>query len=367
MWCRELSNGKFQYNEIYTDYATGKRKQVSVTLDKHSKQAENIAREILRKKIGVKRAPENKDIRLGELYTLYLEEQKHTVKESTFARNVYAKKALLNLIGAEKIVNKLRVGDIRHVMLASGKEPSTCNELIARLKALINWGNRNGYINNADLSANLHPFPAPSRREKVSDKYLEGEELKELIGAMRALHWRLLTTFLALSGLRVGEALALFVTDIEGDVIHVTKTANLSTGNLTTTKTESSTRDVPIQLELQEVINEIHAMREDMLADMGATSDYFFCQPNGTPLEYRSYHKYLKNVSAKALGRSVSPHVLRHTHASLLLQEGLTVDEISHRLGHNDSKITKEIYLHLTDRLKKKEAERIKAVRLIPK
>ena len=69
-------------------------------------------------------------------------------------------------------------------------------------------------------------------------------------------------------------------------------------------------------------------------------------------MNYYTYNKYLKENALKAIGRSITAHTLRHTHASLLLAKGIDVDTISRRLGHEDSRITKEIYLHVTKDLK---------------
>ena len=66
----------------------------------------------------------------------------------------------------------------------------------------------------------------------------------------------------------------------------------------------------------------------------------------------------------KAIGRSITPHTLRHTHASLLMEQGIDIDSISKRLGHNDSKVTKEIYLHVTQKLESKRNEQLKAIKI---
>ena len=58
-------------------------------------------------------------------------------------------------------------------------------------------------------------------------------------------------------------------------------------------------------------------------------------------------------------------HALRHTHASLLLAEDVSIDTISRRLGHENSQITKDIYLHVTEKLKKADNATIKNLKLI--
>ena len=73
----------------------------------------------------------------------------------------------------------------------------------------------------------------------------------------------------------------------------------------------------------------------------------------------------MRENSQKVLGRKITPHTLHHTHASLLMEQGVDIDSISRRLGHADSRITREIYLHVTQKMKERDNERIKEVKLI--
>ena len=72
----------------------------------------------------------------------------------------------------------------------------------------------------------------------------------------------------------------------------------------------------------------------------------------------------MRHASETCLGRRVKVHALRHTHASLLLAEGVSIDLISRRLGHENSKITREIYLHITEKLKKRDNEILRGINL---
>ena len=71
----------------------------------------------------------------------------------------------------------------------------------------------------------------------------------------------------------------------------------------------------------------------------------------GEHLQIAGYEKYLRVTSEKLLGRHVTPHMLRHTHASLLAANGMTIDEIARRLGHGKSEITRRIYIHVTKKV----------------
>ncbi len=83
------------------------------------------------------------------------------------------------------------------------------------------------------------------------------------------------------------------------------------------------------------------------------------------PISYYAYNKYLQRVARDTIGRSITPHTLRHTYASLLMEQGVDIDTISARLGHANSKVTREIYLHVTEKLKEKRNAEMKEVKLI--
>ena len=65
------------------------------------------------------------------------------------------------------------------------------------------------------------------------------------------------------------------------------------------------------------------------------------------------------------LGKALTPHVMRHTHVSLLAESGVPLETISRRLGHSNSKITREIYLHVTQKQEQKDRERIAQISLL--
>lgn len=90
-----------------------------------------------------------------------------------------------------------------------------------------------------------------------------------------------------------------------------------------------------------------------------------FVGTNGNRINFFTYNKYLKGIAENILHRNVTPHMLRHTHASLMLESGIDMDSIARRLGHSDSKVTKEIYLHITKKLQDKENEKIKNVKIL--
>lgn len=372
MWIELTSAGKYKYVEEYTDYMTGKKKRVSTTLEKNTAAAKRTAAEVLRKKIDQKlqepALAQNPDLTLSQLVEKYQLYQQKTVKESTYRRNFYQCKALIKILGKDVIVNRLTANYIKERFLLSGESPSRLNERRVRLFALLNWAYENDYLADVGFLKKCKPFQEKvTHREKIQDKYLEPDEVNTLLKSMDSKKWVLLTQFLILSGLRIGEALALNQQDIDfsGKVIHVTKTYDANNKVITTPKTLCSIRDVYMQPDLEPICKKI--LLNTRLENMayGNRSDLFLCNRNGNPVNPFSYNKYLREHAEKAIGRRITAHALRHTHASLLLANGVSIESIARRLGHENSKVTREIYLHITEQLVQRDNEQIKKAHLV--
>ncbi len=369
MWVEQTKEGKFKFVERYTDYLTGKQKKVSVTLDKNTAQTRKLAQASLNAKIfdrlkGTSQ-PEKKSLTFEQLISLYREDQLRTVKKSTYQRNYFASNSFLNMFGRETLVSRFNARYIRDILLSTGKPSGTLNEHLSRLKAILRWGYKNDLIQDVSYLAKLEPFKDVPHREKIQDKYMELDEVRVLLENMRITKWRNLTEFQILSGLRIGETLALSIRDVDlkERLIHVSK--NYDSNNkiiYDSPKNSSSIRDVFIQDELFPLCKKLR--KEALMQRMITGCDHFF-QDEGKLLEYYSFNSYLKDQTKKSLGRALTTHALRHTHVSLLAEQGVSLDVISRRVGHEGSQMTKRIYLHITKKMKEQDYQRLAAIRIL--
>ena len=87
-------------------------------------------------------------------------------------------------------------------------------------------------------------------------------------------------------------------------------------------------------------------------------SDLVFCHPDGKPLD----PGVVSHTFAKVLKKAGLPHIrfhdLRHSHATLLLKDGIHPKIVSERLGHANIGITLDTYSHVLPGLQEKAAER---------
>ncbi len=135
---------------------------------------------------------------------------------------------------------------------------------------------------------------------------------------MEEPHWQQLTQFLALTGMRCGEALGLQVDDV--DILNKTIHIRGSLSSVT-----------------------------------------------GKPLEYYAYNKYLRNLASRVLDRDheTTTHIMRHTHVALMAAQGVSLEAISRRLGHSDSKITKQVYFHVMEQMRERDNAEFEKVKLL--
>ena len=378
MWCELQKNGTVKYCERYTDSLTDKVKKVTVTMPKASPQNKNKAARILAGKIekAETASPVRSDTTLGELADAYIKSLRlRKRKESTVSTESNVIYSCVSIVGEDVLVDKLSAKYVYDALLGSGKNIKTVNMYIKFLKFAIKWGIKNDYHRNNDILIKLdyvHEESSGTIAESsdITALYLERSEITELLDYFSDNgKWQdyYIAYFLILTGLRIGELIALNDSDVDivGKVIHVSKTFYPRTGYVTSAKTKDSIRDIHIQPELITLIRKIRLWRREALFEHGTMSGLFI--PNvhtGGYLSYQTYLCHIKGASCTTLHKEITPHKLRHTHASLLA-ETMTPEQISRRLGHHDDEITKKIYIHVTQRMKDKDNADVDSISFI--
>ena len=368
----EKRNGNTRYKEKYKHPLTGKTMTVSVTLTgKATRAQEREARKILDEKID--EACEcypcsGRKLTLADVVKRYRIDQKRTVSETSYIRNYHALNTIMKMLGSDVIIDNLNARYVRERFVASGKANGTLNEHMVRLKAFMRWAYRNDYVEDVTWLDKLVPYKNEEKKEILADKYLEAEQLETLLDAMTVKRWHDLTLFMALTGMRSGEAIGLQVKDIDlkNRTIHVRGSYSATTGKLGETKTRLQ-RDVYMQDELYDLCRALDCDRKKWEMATGIRSTFFFSDNEGKPCEYCSFNKYLGKVADEVLDREhkTTTHILRHTHVALMAEQGVSLDAISRRVGHSNSKITKNVYFHVTQKMRQRDNAEFEKVTLL--
>lgn len=91
--------------------------------------------------------------------------------------------------------------------------------------------------------------------------------------------------------------------------------------------------------------------------------DLVLCRENGSPHDPDAVGKlFSRRVGQIATLPKIGLHGLRHTHATLLLEDGVDIKTVSERLGHDSVQTTLELYAHVTPRMRANAAARFGAL-----
>lgn len=83
---------------------------------------------------------------------------------------------------------------------------------------------------------------------------------------------------------------------------------------------------------------------------------YIFCTTKSTPIQISAINTFLRNYVQPKMDtdKKISSHIFRHTHISKLAELNVPLYAIQDRVGHENSKITETIYLHVTKNVRDK-------------
>lgn len=371
MWTEKTKNGKYKHVERYKDPLTNKTKKVSITTEKNTPQARKSAQRFLLAKIDTLLDEKSgSDITLAKLREKWLADKKRYWKASSYTTESKNSRKVVEMLGEDSIVNNLTARYVSEHIISADEDIKLFNHRITVFKQMINWGYTKDYVidksyleklKNTQPSENIED----DAEDDIEEKYLESWQAQKLINEMKIAHWVTLSRFLILTGMRVGEAFALTASDIDLKeryiyIYHTYDHANKIVSN--TPKTKSSKRKIYIQDELLPLAKEL---KKDALANKLVCGESFVFMQNGHPLCYETYRNYLKKSGQKILNRKVTPHTLRHTHTSLLAEQEVDIETISRRLGHEDSRITKKIYLHVTEKMRRRDNQRVREIKIL--
>lgn len=383
MWSRQQTNGKYKFTESYKDPITGRFKEVSVTVGGNTKMYQAQARAILTKKIQQKTSPQEfyKNITFEAVANEWLEEYRVTLAESTYIGYQTHLKRLKKLLPDNILLRAFDVNQLRTLnnkLIEEEYTKRTIEGSIEKVKRIIQYAYEKGYISySRDIAQYKVRYPPLSEKDVLAQnsKYLEYEEVIECLQQLRAIDRRiaLAVEFQVRTGVRIGELLALRERDYyksttkKGIVlakINVNGTMDYHSKKRNPPKTKESIRDIVLNdrtIEILDTLIEENHYRKSISNNKEFNEEgYIFITLNesitrrgrkgGKPYDSKTINDKLKLVNVN--NKKLTSHVFRHTHSTLLAERGVDPKTVQQRMGHKDSKITMDIYTHVTNQMR---------------
>jgi integrase len=199
------------------------------------------------------------------------------------------------------------LSDFSRQLLESGRTPATCRAIYSLLTAVLRHAAARGVIHQLPLPPQGTGIPSSHGRQHdvtVGQLLVVVEKLGE--------PWNHVALVCLLTGLRIGEVLALIPEDVGAGYLHVRRTRNIR-GGVNRPKTRTSKRVVPLTEGAQLVLQDL---------DLPLVGTY----------------DQARHALRAALGplhvKGMSWHVFRHAHATLLNEDDRGIGEVAARLGH---------------------------------
>lgn len=185
---------------------------------------------------------------------------------------------------------------------------------------------------------------------------LSREQAKQLLQAAKSYRLAAFFELLLMTGMRVGEAQALKVSDVDfaAKNLKIQRTASSRGGHveITTGKTEAARRTVPLSDALLEMLG-IWLARVDreraQAASLWDEGGWLFPSSSGTLMIYRNIYRDLAKICVKAKLEPIAPHDLRRTFITLAIRQGIAPEIVSKMVGHKDIAMTLAVYRKVAD------------------
>ena len=267
----------------------------------------------------------------------YLEYLKYERRVSDNTVESYGENLKMLKQALNKNILNLTTTEIRDYIQNLEATPKTKAHYLSVFNSFYNY-----MIFNEKLSANPCSGIRSPKLGKKLPNYLTGEEIDKLldIKLIKPIDYRnkAMLEVLFATGTRISELINLKLNQIDFDecIIRV-----LGKGK--------KDRIIPIGNTALEYLSlYINEYRPFILKTR--VSEYVFVNKNGTKMSRQGFFKILKKlVASSGIEKEVSPHTLRHSFATYLLNNGADLRVIQELLGH-ENLVTTEIYSHLSNK-----------------
>ena len=357
-------NGETRYlfqTYLGIDPLTGKERRTTrrgFKTMKEAKQAErNLLLDVEENGLPSNQSDGFQDPTFEKLASLWLDNYKTTVKPSTF-ENVRSKVKKMTEEHFEGMkLKQISVAYCQKIVIELSKSYVLYNHYLSVINRIFKYAVLMDVLNSNPFDKVIKP---KSRQTQRKGNFLTKEELKEFLKLAQTTtlsYFFPLVHLMSYTGLRQGEALALKWSDIdfENKKITINKTAVRikEKQTLQTPKTKNSKRVISID---SATLSILKSWKKDQIKiyfkngkHFEGDENFIFTNQRAEWVHIHNFIRYFKRFIADHDLKTITPHGLRHTHASLLFSAGVEPKNISDRLGHSTVQITLDLYTHITE------------------
>ena len=304
---------------------------------------------------------------MAELLADWLESKRHEIDEKPFAD--YARTVRSHLAPAlgTILIQKLTAHQIQRFLDAKrdsypeGRGARTVEVCYRRLYQALKYATIHRWVERNEAALVKAPVAKPKRRTTWDDA-----QLARFLSVAEEQGRGPIFLLEVSTGVRRGELLGLRWSDInwEKRTMGITQTVGPDGHGRPRvkqrTKTDAGQRIVELDDACIAALQTQRASQEEQRQTAGARwqdSDLVFASRVGTPLNPNNlYRVYLRLIDVAGLPR-ISLHDLRHTHATLMIEQGEQIHVVSQRLGHKRVSTTMDIYVKVMPGQQRKAAE----------
>jgi integrase/recombinase XerC len=211
------------------------------------------------------------------------------------------------------------------------------NRKMTTLRSYYNFLVRTGQMERSPMRKVI----APKTRKKLPE-YLDSTRMEQLFRLMEegeegfeSLRNHLLIDMLYRTGIRRAELIGLKLSDV-----------NMYNLTITVLGKRNKVRQIPITSSFAEILKNYVNLRSEFMIQKCTSHDWFFIDNSGNQMYPGFVYRIVKaGVSKVSTGQKRSPHILRHSFATALLNEGADINAIKELLGHSSLAAT-QVYTH---------------------
>ena len=208
--------------------------------------------------------------------------------------------------------------------------PRTVVRKIASLRGFFKWLYGNEFIKN-NPATYLEQPKLPKRLPKV----VTLQEIKEIFHFDMNAEDNLIVELLYDCGLRVSELVNLKISDIDTKSKYIKCVGK-----------GSKERLIPFGKSAKNSINKYLVQRDKIISKYGLNTKRLFIKDSGNFLTRQDVYNFVRSLGEK-IHKHISPHTLRHSFATHLLENGADLRVVQELLGHSDVSTT-QLYTHIT-------------------